>query len=263
MRILFNIPVHENMDVVVNTVDNIRRYVEKPIIIFHVNPIFTSFDHHRLRSDFPVYVNPHRFEFIKYQSILHILMANYYHSQHIDYDYHCFFYSNEMFIRSGIEQYVNGYQCVFENHFHPHSTARHEEMKAACSLPGFFDNQPFINNHVEGTMYSRELIGKIFDFIKSNLMDLLMSTTSIEETVIPTLAYMFTSPQQRQAPYNLFQDWDRELTVDQLHELFQPQKPILVGHTAYGHTGVSDQIFTIKPVHRHMQSQLRQAINRL
>jgi len=261
MKILFNVPVHENMDVVVNTVENIKKYVAEPIIIFHVNPVFKDFDKSRLDSYTDVYVNPNQFEFTKYHSILHILMANYYETKHLDYDYHCFFYSNEMFIRSGIESYIADHECVFENVFGSTALDRHLAMYSACSIPNFFQGQPYINNHVEGTMYSRQLIGKIFDFISENLMPLLTSKTSIEETVIPTLAYMFTEPNQRQGPYNHFRDWDRELSINEFNNLLIPNQPCLVGHTAYGITGTTDQIYTIKPVHRTMSSILRQAIN--
>lgn len=58
MKILFNVPVHENMDVVVNTVENIKKYVAEPIIVFHVNPVFKDFDKSRLDSYTDVYVNP-------------------------------------------------------------------------------------------------------------------------------------------------------------------------------------------------------------
>lgn len=263
MKILFNIPVHENMDVVVNTVDNIQRFVQDPCIVFHVNPVFTSFDPTRLAKYTNVVVNPDQFEFVKYHSILHILMANYYYTSNIEYDYHCFFYSNEMFIRPGIEDYVRGKQCVIENIFGTEPSPRHKEMWAACKIKDFFQNVPYINNHVEGTMYSRELMEKIFNFIETNLFSLLTSKTSIEETVIPTLAYMFTTSDQRQDPYNLFQDWDRELTIEQLHNVLTPGQKLAVGNAVHGQMGISDQIYTIKPVHRRMQSPLRQVINRL
>ena len=262
MKILFNIPVHENMDVVVNTIENIKKFVADPIIIFHVNPSFASFDQSRLEKYTNVIVNPNRLPFVKYTSMLPILMVNFYHTLHIDYDYHCIFYSNEMFIKPGIEKHVENYRCVFEKHFMDQSD-RYEEMSSACAIPGYFDNQPKINNLVEGTMYTKELATKIFNFINDNLSQLLVSNTSIEETVIPTLAYMFTQPEERLGAYMHYQDWNREISLEQLHMILTPNQIINVGCTGYGIKGTSDQIFTIKPVQRDMSSKLRQAINNL
>jgi len=263
MKILFSIPIHENMDVVINIVDNIKKFVKDPIIIFHANPIFKDFDASRFDIYSNVYVNSNRFEFTKYHSLLPILMTNYYETSHLEYDYHCFFYSNEMFIKPGIEDYIAGKQCVFENVFSPTASDRHREMFAACDIPDYFQGQPFINNHIEGTLYSKQLIDKIFAFVSQHLMALLTSKTSIEETVIPTLAYMYTSPDERIDAYNHFQDWDREVSLNQLEFLLTPGQPCFIGHTANERSGTTDTIFTIKPVHRTLNSQLRQMINQL
>jgi len=262
MKILFNIPVHENMDVVCNIVENIKRFVQNPIIVFHVNPLFRDFDPARLAKYSDVIVNPTQLNFIKYQSLLHILMANFYQTETIDYDYHCFFYSNEMFIRPGIENYIKDHDCVFED-YRQQENPRLQELIRACSEKNYFDPQLLINNHVEGTLYSKKLIKQIFDFVLYNMVSILHSQTSIEETVIPTLAYMYTTAEKRVPAYNHFQDWDRELTSEQLNYILEPNQPCLVGHTGYNIFGNTDHIFTVKPVHRTMQSQLRRLINSL
>jgi len=49
----------------------------------------------------------------------------------------------------------------------------------------------------------------------------------------------------------------------QLQNVLTPGQKLTVGNAVHGKMGISDQIYTIKPVHRRMQSPLRQAINRL
>lgn len=263
MKILFSLPVHENMEVVINTIENINKFVKEPQIVIHVNPIFRDFDHTRLDQFHNVIVNPTRLSYKKYHSMLGILMANYYHTRDLDYDYHCFFYSNEMFIKHGIEEYIFGFDCVFENYFQNEINDRFKEMTSTCKIKDFFDNEMVINNHVEGTMYSKSLIDRIFNFVEKNLLECVRSQSNIEETIIPTLAYMFTTPDKRQHPYNLFQDWDRELSIAQIDDLRNSSKPILVGHTAYNISGTTDQIYTVKPIHRNIGSKSRQYISNL
>lgn len=118
--ILFSIPIHENQDIVNNQIENIMNYCPNCKIIFHINKSFKTFDK-KYSNYHNVFFNPIQYNYIHSKGLIWIHINNFLEAikMNINFKYFAIISSNEMFIKYGLNKYIeenkNGLQAVKYN----------------------------------------------------------------------------------------------------------------------------------------------------
>ena len=109
MKIAISIPVHEKKDVVLDQIMNIKFYIENPVIVLHISKDFYENEHgdfHELKEIKNVYINPENLE-TGWGNILLTHVSNYYYIKGmVEFDYFILHASNDMYLKTGIEDYI-------------------------------------------------------------------------------------------------------------------------------------------------------------
>lgn len=195
LKIVFSIPIHEKLEVVIDQVNNIKKYVKHPYIVFHASRgKFTKEELNRLMQLEDVYVNPNQYE-TGWGSILHTHISNFwYMCSVVDFDYFVMQSSNDMYVRSGIEDYISGKVAGFHIHrivkdslWWPSEVLFLDEMLK--DILKYMGSNEVIATQVEGSFYSKELMKKTFELI-GQFYDRSKETIMYprEEVYIPTVA---------------------------------------------------------------------------
>lgn len=107
--ILVSLAVHENSDVVLQQIRNIKKYVPNSIVILH---LANGFDFNEKVSD--VYINPISLNtgFLD-GSLLFVHLSNLKHAyeKNFNFEHVLFCGSNELFIKKGIDIFIEKYDC--------------------------------------------------------------------------------------------------------------------------------------------------------
>jgi hypothetical protein len=260
MKILFSIPAHENNEVVCNVIENIQKFIKEPIIVIHPNQSFSDFDSTIPEKYQNVYVNNSRIAYTKFHSMLPILISNFRFSEQFEYDYHCVFHTNQLFIKHGLEEYIKGKDMSFE-YFYDRGSLRSQHM-FNCSkskVESLIKDENF-NSHIEGTFYKKEVLKKVCDFIESDMPEVVNFHDAIEETVWPTLAYHLFVDKNNIAPTYIKHTEQNQIGIDDVRHLLEKNKPTTIFK---GFSTNTDCVFSIKPVHRDVNNELRIFINQL
>jgi hypothetical protein len=112
MKIFFNCLVHTNNNIVEDMIFNIKKFVDQPIICLHVSKVFEDFDFERFSRIENVYINPDRYNTYKGGTFMTPLCSNINYITNVlklDYDYQMIFYSQMLFIKKGVENYLKGF----------------------------------------------------------------------------------------------------------------------------------------------------------
>jgi hypothetical protein len=120
VKIAISLPIHENIAVVLDQIDNIRYFVPNSIIVIHVSKQFTGWKGHET-SDLErfdnVTVNPIRMGTslgLGVQCDIHL--SNFKHVREIEnIDYFNLHSSNELFVTHGMDAYVRDFDAGFFN----------------------------------------------------------------------------------------------------------------------------------------------------
>lgn len=260
MRILFNLPVHENNDVIENVIQNIKKFVKHPIILIHVNLYWDGFDYSIIDKYDDVYVNPTRIPLIKYHNSLPIFISNFKYADQFDYDYFCIFHSNELFIKYGIEKYIAD-NDISHQHF---VNIKHQNTVNTINNTDLLNKIPsheIFNNHVEGNFYKREIMGKIVNSLEQDYSSMINFVGSVEETLIPTLAYKFCD-KNKIVPTYMLSFYCKQFYLKQEH-ITDLLNPNCIVESFYDIPVNTDTIYTVKPVNRDINDPVRIYINNL
>jgi hypothetical protein len=118
LKIVISIPVHENAEVVMDQINNFQFFVPESIIVLHVSKEFTGWGNHSIK-DFEkfdnVLVNPMRMSTSYSTGILtylHMLNFNF-ASKYCNFDFYNLHSSNELFINSGLANYIENFDSGF------------------------------------------------------------------------------------------------------------------------------------------------------
>jgi hypothetical protein len=263
VKILFSIPVHENNLVIEDLIQNIQKYVKHPIIIFHVNGSFTDFDVTIPQRYSNVYVNPTRFNHAKYTSMLGIIASNFYFSEQFDYDYHCIFHSNMMFIKQGIENYYKGSDSSYYS-WNMKDAQRVNIMVQNTDILSLISKEEILNNFAEGTHCRKEIFKSLIEWIKPYDNFMTWPQGCIEEVVIPTLCYALSDDtkmiRSAMALCANAGDYEGGPSINKVKEFL-----VKDNHSANqeGEMLNTNNVFFIKRVRRDINDPLRQFINSL
>jgi hypothetical protein len=198
MKILITLLVHESNECIIDLIDNINKFVEDPIIVLHVNPEFTSFEIPKYNN---VYINPERFIFILYDTIIghHYSNINYILSLGITFEYVIFMSSNVLFIRKNLENHIKNYDAGFFNTRPYHKVNmqynfinyKNTLKKIRKKIPALGDFQ-YISN-IEGTFMNMSIYLQIYEILKDIYLPWEYNDTHQEEFVFPLLLSYFTN----------------------------------------------------------------------
>jgi len=194
MKLFLNCIVHQNNEIVDDMINNIKKFVRDPIIVFHVNSCFTDFDFDRFSEIDGVYINPERFSHGKYDSKMKAFTSNYnlLKENGIKFDYQLLFYSQMLFVRSGIEEYLEG--CDSCNHPDPAPENPFTEEELKLLTKGKFKCA------AEGLICTSEICDKLYKLIsETSLLD--KEGWCLEEWYFPSLINAF-SEVRKDVPMN-------------------------------------------------------------
>jgi len=189
MTILYSLPVHESMDVIVDTVKNINKYSPENYIIIHVNPDFIEFAAKKLESFPNVFINPEQLSFSWGQSLLAIHSSNFQYAKSlsIEFSYVCLFSSNQMFVTHGFNQHVKNFSAGVQ--ILPAKTHYKKTLVSNPRFKAFMKRNKLSSiykGHWEGSFYSLELFETLTNAIEK-FYDAGTHELHLEEFVYPML----------------------------------------------------------------------------
>lgn len=170
--LLFSIPVHERLDVVVDQIFNILHFNPSSAIVLHLSQKFdydnsplSKQDFVSIVSQFPgVLINPESLR-TNLLDIIQVHLSNFgYASSVIDFDYFCMSASNELFIRKGLSERICAYDAaVGRIDVNDHMGWYWEQAQPSLQDPSIkqmFANTGWTNiygSQIEGTFYRKDL----------------------------------------------------------------------------------------------------------
>lgn len=182
-NIIFSIPIHEKLEVVLDQVYNFKCFNPKSAIVFHISKGFNYQDSHITKSRFEeeikqigdVYINPESVR-TGFADIIQAHISNFkYISSILDFDYFSLCASNELFVKRGLYEHINIYDCGLEKKSIENCIFKQsiiEDTDLAKYTKG--DYSKIFFSHVEGTFYNKTIfstiISKITDFYDYNCM---------------------------------------------------------------------------------------------
>ena len=109
--LLFSIPVHENQDIINNTIENIFNFNPNCKIILHINKNFSSFSNSKSNYS-NLYFNTSMIDYTRGGDLLayHISNFKYAMKNNIEFKYYILCASNELYIKKGAVNYINAYK---------------------------------------------------------------------------------------------------------------------------------------------------------
>lgn len=284
MKIVYSLPVHERLDVVINTIENIKKYSPSACIVLHVSTGFIDFDSNAFARYDYVYINPARHPFLWGESLLNIHHSNYRYAKSVigDFTHICLFSSNQLFVCSGFDVHVNNFQAGVQMLPFP---KYYKRMLSASPLFKAFMGKnglkAYYKGHWEGAFFSKGLFEKIDSAIAEFfLIDGLK--LHLEEFVYPMLVAKYCRGSQVSSP-GCYMDIGlhrglRPLNIELIDAIvirstklklsgsiraskLDNLMRILSGRTRI-YRNVND-LFMVKRVSRDTQDPLRQYINNL
>lgn len=201
MKLVISIPVHEKPDVIQNQILNFHKYIPDSIIVLHVSKGF--FDKHSLDEigyQRNVYINPTHLD-TKWSNIIQTHISNYeFIRNQLDFDYFILHASNDMYIRSGFEQYIQNYEAGFnirkvikqDSHWWPGNAAFQDiQLKKIMQACG---QTMIIASQVESSFYRKDVMEKIYHILKLFQCDFARDLVyPREEIYFPTIASSLVS----------------------------------------------------------------------
>ncbi|ADL32892.1 hypothetical protein bpr_I0142 [Butyrivibrio proteoclasticus B316] len=174
MKVAISIPVHEKPDVVIDQINNIKKYVPDAVLVIHVSSELKEYaDLERfIANENSVYMNPEHL-MCGWGKIIDAHISNYKYLRSItDFDYIMFHASNDMYIRKGVEKYIS----QFDAGFHVHKVFKISRWwPSVCALEDpvvaeilhLIDEDSIVATQVESSFYSRVLFDEIVETIEN------------------------------------------------------------------------------------------------
>lgn len=178
VKIVISIPVHEAPDVVLDQIDNFRKFLADPVIIIHISgSTKTIFPIDDITSRKNVFINPTHLK-TDWKNIISTHISNFKYACSItDLDYFVMHSSNDMYVRNGLEEYICQYQAGF-NHRYILSDISLWEM----GYPAWHDTTlqhirnaigqtTIVSSQIEGSFYRKNVMKLIVEVIEQYFPD--------------------------------------------------------------------------------------------
>lgn len=198
MRIVVSIPVHEKPDVINDLIENIKTYIEHPIIVLHISAgFYKNYNENEIHLDSDTYINPMHLQ-TTWGNIFQTHVSNFQFIKNlVDFDYFLMQASNDMFVKKGIEKYIEqfdaGVDCRIlwqhDSKWWPCSCAY--EDATLQKIMRYIGVTRILGSQVEGSFYRKA----IFEYV-ANTIDSLITQEDCrkfnlygrEEIYYPTIA---------------------------------------------------------------------------
>ena len=201
--VVISIPVHEDYDVIIDHLNNIKKFVPNSSVILHVSgdshiSLFNMLNRSS-ENEFKGFLYINQKQYLTYSrfdagevrglSTVHASNFRYINSL-VKFDVFALETSNDMFVRKGVESLWNNYECATTL-----TTTSVEDWLANTDQIGkdlIANMNKFVEIKVtkkfpqEGSFYPREIFKQVSDIILDGLDNKLLSA---EELVLHTLAY--------------------------------------------------------------------------
>ncbi len=214
-KIVFSIPIHQKMEVVIDQIVNFRHFNKNCAIIFHISQGFDNNDTLISKDEFfeiiqkfeGVYINPTSVK-TGLHSIIQAHISNFkYIKDVISFDYFAICASNESFVKEGLYEHILGTECGFKQCIINKPT----EWTHGTNL---FKDQPFLDylrarainriifTNAEGQYYRSELFLRIVNEIDSFFkLDEVKMAYPRDEIYCSTIAYHFCKKEKKKIGY--------------------------------------------------------------
>jgi len=197
-KLLFSIPVHENQNIINNQIENILNFNPNSKIILHINKNFNIFNKD-YTSYKDVYINSKRFNYSFAKGLLWIHINNFLEAinLNIDFEYFIIISSNEMFIKNGLNKYIenakNGLQIVEFNvnnkwhNFHKNL----DEDETIKNLLQELNLKNFYGGQTEGQFYQKDIFKNISSIYLKHFGNKELHNFETEEIIPQTIFKSF------------------------------------------------------------------------
>jgi len=200
-KVVISIPVHEEYDVIIEHLYNIKKFVPNSSVVIHVSgdshiSLFNMLNR-SAENEFKnfLYVNDKQYLTYSKNDAGNVRGLSTVHSSNfryinnlIDFDVFALETSNDMFVRFGVETLWNNYECGVTL-----TTSSVEDWRATDKVANdlitdmcrFVDIKAMKKFPQEGSFYPRDVFKQVSDIVLDGLKEL----WSAEEMIIPTLAH--------------------------------------------------------------------------
>lgn len=196
--LLFSIPVHEKQDIINNQIENILNYNPNSNLIFHINKSFKNFN--ALLSSYKnVYINSNSFNYKYARGLLWIHINNFLEAirLNISFKYFIIISSNEMFIKYGLNKYINEYKNGLQIVKYNSSLKWHnfqKNIEKTTEMQYLLKNinlDTFYGGQTEGQFYEKSVFQRISDIYIKYYGSKELNNFETEEIVAQTIFKSF------------------------------------------------------------------------
>ncbi len=193
-KLLFSLPVHERQDIINNQIENILNFNPNAKIIIHVNKSFKNFNYSDTKYH-NVFINSKSFNYQYSKGLLWIHINNYLEAERlmIDYKYFILISSNEMFIRHGLNTYIennkNGLQIVqYSPNINWHNFKKGlDKNKNIIDMLSYLKLDTFYGGQTEGQFYQKDIFKKISNIYIKYFGENEINSFETEEIICQTI----------------------------------------------------------------------------
>lgn len=173
--IAISIPVHENPDVIIDQISNIKKYVPDSLIVLHISKSFyDNYTDERLLGIENVFINPEHLV-TRWGDVISPHLSNFCYIQaHTKFDYFVMHSSNDMYVRYGVDEYIKKYDAGFQirkitqkhTHWWPGNVSYNDfQINRICLECG---QSMIIASQIEGSFYRSDIMSQIVRTIQKH-----------------------------------------------------------------------------------------------
>lgn len=174
MKIVVSIPVHENMEVILNQIDNFQKFIPNVFIVLHISEKLSARTRLEkiIREHYKrVLINPRCVE-TAWGNIIYAHIDNFrYACTQMEFEYFVMHASNDMYIRYGFDDYIKKFDAGFtfrkvengHSMWWPANEAQKDEQ--ILFLQKMSKTDSIMATQVESSFYKREIMEKIIQAI--------------------------------------------------------------------------------------------------
>lgn len=222
-KVVVSIPIHENLEVAIDQIRNLKKYILGVGIIVHISEKYNAQIKHceKMEQIEDVYINKRHINTDE-KGIIYAHISNYYFArQYSEFDYFIMHASNDMYIKRGIIDYLDSYEAGFNIHiitcksqWGPGNYALKDRQLSF--ILNKYNITSIVGTQIEGSFYRAELFHKIVKIIEESLTyeDTLLKYPR-EEIYFSTIAYHFVKNEKIGYPttFSEVHRYDRRLWV--------------------------------------------------
>ena len=201
VEIVISLPVHERPDIVKNQIYNILHFVKNCVIVIHISEYFNkTINIKEIENIDNVVINEEHIK-TSWGNITLAHISNFEYAKTLfEFDYFIMHASNDMYVKSGINDYIKQYEAGFnrriignnKSYWWPAECANND--KELMQILKIINSNKLVASQIEGSFYSKKIFEQIVEVIKkANVTELNNAAYTKEEFYFSTIAYTMTS----------------------------------------------------------------------